>query len=122
MTGEERDCSIRLETRASELYCVASLRRLSPQAKGNQIRRKIPRPVGVNPPQSPNIYPKPDDLCVAKMKRRESVAEVCNCDDVQISKMSCVLVKNSNLVRGELVSPEVTRRLAVKEVVSVVEH
>lgn len=101
---------------------MASLRRSPPQAKGNQIRRKIPRSVGVNPPKSPDIYPKPDDLCVAKTKRHESAAEVCNYDDVQISKMSCVLVKNSNLVRGELVSSEVTRRLAATEVVPAVEH
>lgn len=38
-------------------------------------------------PESHNTDPKPDDLCVGKMKRRETCVEVCNYDDVQISMM-----------------------------------
>lgn len=47
------------------------------------------RLLGANPPQSQNTCPKPDDLYAAKSKRDESYVEDCNCDDVQISKMSC---------------------------------
>lgn len=73
-------------------------------------------------PQSPNIYPKPDDLRVARVKRGENRVEVRKYDDVQISMMSCVLVKNSNLVRRELVPPEVSRRAATPEIVPAVKH
>lgn len=67
--------------KCKQIICVHTGKPKLPQAT---------RAVSLQGLKSHIVCLKPVDLHVAKTKRGESRVEVCNYDDVQISKMSCV--------------------------------